>query len=334
MFDIVFHCDASPTTGFGHVARSAHLTALLQTRRPSLSVAFQGAIDAGAQNVATLLADRVSILEGGISATATLSVIDRMADHEDPDIWDEDHISQVISASRDVCFIASGTQEPALPASVYCLGYQPMNSPIKRARTEWGLQFAPIPPRPNPAKGTRELPQQNRALVALGGASSERPISTVLNALEATGRIDVVDVLLSPVGAKPVLEFAPSRIDLTLHRGIADIYPLFRQAALVVASYGNLMFEALADGAAVCVVGQKEMQVTLASRLAEYGYISNGGMVDDSRSNDITAAIVATLDQAEAMTQKAAVALEGAGLARIAERLEQIFIDAETTSVS
>jgi spore coat polysaccharide biosynthesis predicted glycosyltransferase SpsG len=86
----------------------------------------------------------------------------------------------------------------------------------------------------------------------------------------------------------------------------------------VIASFGNLVYEALSLGAPVCVVGQKAFQISLSEKLAALDLCVSAGAATPGREADIRSAIERTLDHRDALSQRALAAIDGRGFERIA----------------
>lgn len=321
-YDVVFYADATPRTGFGHVARSAKLAALLRRNSAGLNVAIQGELTKAACDTVRTIAPEIEILGSDAFIPARLSVIDRMSDTEDPDAWDATQLECIRETSERVCFIASGSREPALPDDVLCIGYQPLETSCVRPLTRWGLEYAPISPAGDrPLRGNRPIAGKARALVALGGAPTLEPVELMMQALAATEAFEHADVLLSPFAKNTAIQLQENTLSVRTHQNIASVDPLIRAADIAIVSYGNLMFEAMSYGIAVFVVGQKDMQAVLAERLARDEMIVNGGLVVAERLAELSAGIRTTLERAPTIAANAAMATRDGGLPRVADLL-------------
>jgi hypothetical protein len=246
-----------------------------------------------------------------------VTVVDRLFDSDDAESVDLAAIETCRSKGVRVLCIVSGTLVPKLAADVLIVGYQP--SSVENAdNVHWGLDYAPVPPEAIDRRGTTR--DRVRALIALGGHQDLDPLAVVCRALAPIKDIETVEILMSPVATDTKLANLElgAHQSVTVRRGVPDVMTLLAGAGLVIASFGNLVFEALAVGAPVCVVGQKAFQTDLAGKLAALDLCVSAGEVASGREADIRAAIERTLAQREDLSRRAQAAIDGRGFERIA----------------
>ncbi len=315
MAQILFSTHATANTGFGHAARCARLAGLLAARRPSLDIALEGAFsDSARARLAAMSGFRLT----APGEPADVAIYDRMDDVQAPEVWDPAHLDDLRRRCRSVLFMANGRRDPEMPAEVTAIGYKPGGPPARPPRLLWGLEFAPVAGDMVPA-----LPmvrQHDSALVALGGAQGSDGLLAVLDAMsriDALRHVDVIDSPVNPIAAPlPGLRANQSQ---SVHRGVPSLTPFLASAAVVIASYGHLGYEAMACGAPLCLVGQKPFQADYADRLAERGLCISAGLLADNGPEGLTEAISATLSAGDQLGRAASAAVDGRGLDRIAD---------------
>ncbi len=320
MTDVLFVCDATPDTGFGHVGRCIQLAALMQRQRPGLRVGFQGTYADGAHQRIANGAPWVTVHRDGRAMPSALAVIDTMDDTEDPNAWDPDRVQHVSTQAQSVAFIANGTTAPNLDAGITCIGYQPGGEAADPPRVFWGLEYAPVSSAALTSAPARR--SSDRALIALGGAKDDHALNLALGALAQIKQIAHVDILQSPVAP-----FRPNPAKLrpgqtfSLHANVPSVQPLLSAATLVVASYGHLGYEALAAGAPLCLLAQKFFQEVYADRLEELGLAISAGRAGDCSTDKLALACAQTLESAQTLSKRARAAVDGRGIDRIASIL-------------
>jgi spore coat polysaccharide biosynthesis predicted glycosyltransferase SpsG len=315
---LLFVCDAHTAMGFGHASRCLHLARLVAGRVPDgADVAFQGTFSDGARQRLLSAFPGLAIVDPDRPVHADVAVVDRMTDTENLEVWDPQLIDALRRHSARVIYLASGVTAPPLPEDVECIGYQPGGPPPRPPAIRWGLEYAPVAvDAPSPAAVARE---SDRVLIAFGGSPDNRALSIALDAVRANRRIRHVDVLLSPVtdAGAPDLRGGDHQT-LTAHRNVPSVRPLIERAALVIASYGHLGWEALSLGSAVCFLGQKAFQIELADRLAQRGLAVSAGGTDAGARTLLDEAIQRALADAPSLRARARAAVDGRGLDRIA----------------
>ena len=326
--DVLFVTDANPRAGFGHLARCLAIAAHLP---PGLRIGFQGTLsgDATARIEATMPGACWHAPQE--APRARLAFIDRLAHPDRLDADDPAFIAAVHARVDTLLVLSSGTRPPTLPDGAICIGYQPADVTPAPPSLFWSFDYAPVPaglvdtPRP-----PREA---SRLLVALGGHPDDTLLRKVLGEVSALSAVTDVDVLLSPAmpqGAPPYQVGAHQR--LTCHRGVPSVAPLLGRAGAVVASYGNLVYEALALGTPVCAVGQKAFQVALGEALAARDLIVCAGAVDTLTPGALATALEDTFVHAARRAAKGRATIDGEGLARLAKLIQSALTPQEEES--
>jgi spore coat polysaccharide biosynthesis predicted glycosyltransferase SpsG len=252
-----------------------------------------------------------------------VAVVDRLRDPDDAESVDFAAIESLRMKGAKVVCIASGTKLPDLPDDVLIFGYQPTTVRDHRGNVRWGFDYAPVAPGIELA--IRSARDDRCVLVALGGHEDFIPLVTVCKALSLVEAVKTVQILISPVVGAPI----PKNIRAGMHQvvvvrhNVANVLELIAESGLVIASYGNLVFEALAVGTPTCVVGQKRFQTELAERLAMLGLCINAGPAIAGRDPEISAAINRALDRRGALSRSGMSVVDGRGLQRIARAIAE-----------
>lgn len=317
-YDYVFCVDGLPSTGFGHVARCLAISAALRRHQPAAQIAFWGDY-AKAVRARIEAGPSIDILPraAGDAFTAAVGFYDTMSDPERPEAFDAERLATLQARTTRTLFLASGLTPPDV-ADAFVVGYQPGEPAHETPNRRWGLAYAPVEsdaPRPQDC-----APEAGRLLIALGGGSDPRAAGLALEAGAACEAAGAIDLLQSPV-APPPSAAARARLGerLTLHRGVPSVAPLLSRAAVVLASYGNLGFEALAAGKALCLVAQKEFQAVYAERLQSLGAAVNAGRYAALTADRLAAALTDCFARADALGATGAALVDNRGIDRLAE---------------
>lgn len=325
---IIFYCNGGSDQGFGHVSRCIILAGILEQDRSGRSISFCGDYDGEVLKRIRRACPTVTIEPSGNFSPAAVAVIDRMTNKWDPSDWDDDFLGAVRRASGAVVHIGSGIRGPAPAGNMICIGYQPCAELEPRPGLYWGLEFAPVPP------GLRRVaerrPDRHRAFVGIGGGGDADSLSTVLSALEDVDQIYAIDVLISPV-AEYDLSTDVTKKPVTFHQNVPSVAPFLARAGLVIASHGNLLFEALALGTPVCAVGQKEFQSEYGELFEKMGLAISGGILGTVESRALTVLFERTLENAEQLSAKAYAEIDDQGLIRTARLIDKQFKKIEST---
>lgn len=317
--DIRFVVDATAESGFGHGARCLSLAAQIDAVSPNRQIVFQGRFSDEARHrmSASSLVGRIVAPDAQIQST--VSVIDRMSDPADINVWDWYLTEQTVATSDRTIAIFSGDEPPDLPESVVGLGYQPRDDDAVPEGWLWSLDYAPVGSDflALPLELSRQH-EAGRLLIAMGAATDTRGVWEALDAALRTADVDKIEVLLSPLvesGESLKQKFASDRISWLSN--VADIRPHLLGANVVVTSYGNLGFEALALGRPVCFLAQKQFQARLAARLARNGVAIDAGTAGEAGPDQIAASFSEAFIKADVLSAKARKFIDGKGLDRI-----------------
>lgn len=315
----LYVCDGTFRSGFGHAARCLQIAQLMRAARPDLRVVFQGEFSEGAQQrLRSAMPDLVLVTPQDACA-ADIAFIDRMSDFDDIEACDLALVSAIAGRCRKVVYLASGFTVPTLPQGVVCMGYQPGGPASLPDGVEWSLDYAPVS---SHVLRFADLPRDPAsALIAFGGAPDERAPCLAARAVASMPAIRHVRVLGSPVNA--TLPTLPLRADQSVEtlRNVPEIGPLLAGAGVVLCSFGNLGYEALALGAPLVLVGTKRFQADLADQFAMLGIATTAGLLDETDDAAMRAALASALDDAVALGARARRLIDGHGLDRIARRL-------------
>jgi hypothetical protein len=191
----------------------------------------------------------------------------------------------------------------------------------------WGYEFAPTC---LTGRGSRSR-DPDRLLIALGGNRTSAALKTAMFGAFEFGSFRAIDVLLSPVGTVDPPPPVPG-VALQILRGVPDVEPLLRSAGTVLTSAGNLCYEALACGAPVCLLAQKQFQADLARRLADEGLAVNAGRAETCSPSDVANALAATSARAAGLSARGAARIPHDGLLRIADIVGRSFVHNRTGS--
>ncbi len=320
--EVLFLCTADARVGFGHLRRC--LTVAARLDRAGVRVAFAGQLDAAAREQLRATLPQVPVGDAGDAAP--LAVLDCMFDPQDPDHYDLDFLRAVAARHAQVVLVTSSIRvPPELPVTAV-VGH--MLEPVARPTFTLyrGLEWAPVAPEAVAWRDTtRDFPDPpRRVLVAFGNWADPAGARLALEALDRTGWPCSVQVLLPPAlrPHRPELARAAGRPACEVLTDVPSVFPLLHAADLLVGSYGNLTFEALALGVPTVVVAIKPFMHAYAARLAALGALINAGEVGDLTPSALAGQLTAlTASTRRALSRQGRALVDGQGLARLADLL-------------
>lgn len=319
--ELRFICDGNARTGFGHVARCLTLASIVTHRIREVRVAFQG-------DYSDLVVDRIraevndAVIVGPDSFQyADVTVLDRLGHPDVLNSHDEGLLKRAAGHCSRLLFIASGLNVPDMPENAEAVGYQPGGG--GGTSTRWGFKYAPVTPLL--LEGPSRQRRSDLALVALGSHVDHHAASLAVTALSELPEIGQIAVFGSPAMPSQLpLDSVP--VPTTFHEGLPTLAGLLREAGVVIASFGNLAYEALALGAPLVLLAQKQFQSDLAFRFAELGLAVNCGLARERTARALMEDIRRALLLAPQLSEAGPKAVDGKGLIRIAAMIEELML--------
>ena len=156
-------------------------------------------------------------------------------------------------------FLSSGKELPRIKENNIYIGYQPIENKYNKKNVYWGLSFAPTFKLNTKNKIKRE---NDSIFIALGGHKNNLELKILINAINEIKEIKKIYILKSPVNENLHFNENEFRSDLKINilNNIKSIESFLLKSTIVIASYGNLCFEALSFNAPLCIVAQKPFQ--------------------------------------------------------------------------
>ena len=317
---ILFVCDANDRSGFGHAARCLKVARSVLARKPESEAIFQGEFSEGARKALIAMLPDIAFISADDNFFADVALIDRMSDFDDIEACDSVLVARIARRCGKTVYLTSGVSVPLLPDGVVCLGYQPGGPTARPPNLYWGIEYAPVSS--DLLRHTIAPRCRDSALIAFGGAPDDRALFQGVRAFALIPEIIRINVLLSPVNDRPIgnLPFRPDQ-EVSYCRGLPSIGPLLAQSGVVLASFGNLGYEALAIGAPLCFLGTKKFQSDLACAFAKMNIATTAGLLCDSSFSAIAEACREALERADELSRNAQALIDGNGIDRIADFL-------------
>lgn len=144
-------------------------------------------------------------------------------------------------------------------------------------------EFADVNRRPRTASEAA-----NKILVSFGGADPANALPSLIKKLEHINVPDLEIIILGGIVNRSIGDVRAvagrSPLSISFHDHVADILPMMEWAELGVIMGGGTLWECMAAGLPVASFSLDETQSTILDRLAEAGYISSLGSINDIES--------------------------------------------------
>jgi spore coat polysaccharide biosynthesis predicted glycosyltransferase SpsG len=149
----------------------------------------------------------------------------------------------------------------------------------------------------------------------------------ILDTLQKSRANGKINLLLSPEHN----EFwnknknAYNLLNLEVHQNVPSVYELVIQSDLIIGSYGNLTYEALALGVPFVSIGLKSFQVEYSKLLASKGFIYFLGDVESVNEPKIEHMLaILNKEKRSSMVNAGYSSVDGQGLFRIVEVMNRM----------
>ncbi len=326
-FDLVYHCDAHPAIGMGHLKRGLDILEELRGRRPILDLGLAGSFtDSARAFLASHLPLRVEVFgPGDVRPAARVAVFDTMADPSRPEVLDHSRAVKIGATAGRLVLISSARTVRLSEAVDVLIDHMPAVEVLGAVprRQYLGLEYAPVSKEFVPEREEAGVLPRN-LLAVIGGNDVQDGPALLLNQLDQSHvpGFDGVEVIVSPHFPAPNLEELRA-----LHPGarilqnVASLRPHLLKARAVICTYGNITYESLTLHRPTFVVAYKDFQQEYASELERLGLVVNLGRFGALDRNKMkTLASGAALEQ---LSERAAAVFEKPGIGRIASVLEE-----------
>jgi spore coat polysaccharide biosynthesis predicted glycosyltransferase SpsG len=307
-------CDANASIGFGHASRCANIAKYLLKSSQNIKIGFMGNYVLEVKKRIIDILGSIEFLSENKKFNASCIIIDALGDNNDPDILPTAKFDYARKYSKNLIFLSSGSVIKDLPKDMICIGYHPSGVHSLSPNIYWGLKYAPtiLSEKKNCVKR-----DYSSALLALGGVNNITVFDSVVDALKEIKTIKEVNILISPVNHNINFEYDKKSSYFKTHYNLKSISPLLYKAGLVIASFGNLSYEALAHGAPLCLVGTKTFQAQYGEFLVKERLAYNAGLIDKYDTKNILFAINKTINNAKILS------MNGKGIMRQAAIIKQ-----------
>jgi len=320
MYDIIFMCDANASIGFGHASRCANIAKYLLKSSQNIKIGFMGNYVLEVKKIIIDILGSIDFLSENKRFKASCIIIDALGDHNDPDILPTVKFDCARKYSKNLIFLSSGSVIKDLPKDIICIGYHPSGVNSSSPNIYWSLKYAPtmLSEKKNFVKR-----DYSSALLALGGVKNSTVFDSVVDALKEIKTIKEVNILISPVNHNINFEYNKKSSYFKTHYNLKSVSPLLYKAGLVIASFGNLSYEALAHGAPLCLVGTKKFQAEYGEFLVKEKLVYNAGLIYKYDTKNIFYAINKTINNAKILSKNGKSKIDGKGIMRQAAIIKQ-----------
>lgn len=315
MFDLIFICDANSSVGFGHASRCANIAKQLLDLSKNIKIGFIGNYVSEVKKRIITLLGSVEFLSYDDNYRSSCVIIDALGDNSNPDILPLKKFDIGRKFSKNLVFLSSGATIRGLPEDIICIGYQPSGINSIYPKVYWGLKYAP----------TLKVTSKNiikrdssSILLALGGINNSVVFNSIIDALKDFNSIKEVNILLSPVNQSLKFKYDQNSNYFKTYSNIKSISPLLYKVGLVIASFGNLSYEALAHATPLCSVGTKKFQAEYGEFLFNENLAYNVGLIDCYNPKKVSVSIKKTIKNAGQLSHNATLKVDDRGIFRIA----------------
>ena len=283
-FDIIFYCDSNQYTGFGHASRCSRLSVILKKLKKKLRIGVIGNISPKSKLLMLKSNKNLIFIENQYSVNSRIAFIDKMFDYEDPNVLDKKFLLLVKKKSDVVIVMFSGIYLKSAQNDIIYIGYQPVKNIL------WDLSFAPTQ-----ISKLKIIPRRkNCFFLALGGNQSNTEIKKLIQVINLIEQVKYLEILVSPVNKNINLDDISIRnnLKLTFISNVKNLSPYLLKSTLVISSFGNLCYEAIAHKTPTIIVAQKKFQAKYAELLERENNVYSLGFPSAQKLIDLKLKII------------------------------------------
>ena len=281
-FDLIYYCDGYPEIGMGHVFRGIDIVNSFVKENPDSVVAIQGKYhDQSINFIRKQLLSNIEILSFNEEAKSIVSVIDTMFYPGELRINNE-YFSRVKKKSSTLIFLWD-VMEYTIPKEVdIAINHLPYSKIYGDTKFEkyLGLEYTPVPRK---FYENNSYKKNTGSILSIIGSSNmpnvvEPFLSYLVNLDTELEKI----IILSPSYNKAVLsEFKQNFNNITFKQNVFKIENYIKEASVVVTTYGNTTFQAMASKVPTFTVAFQDFQNLYGGKLESAGYSVNLGMFEN-----------------------------------------------------
>lgn len=325
-YHVVYHCDAKPSIGMGHLARGLDVLTALRRLQPTYELAICGEFATQAsQFMHEHLPANVDVLPSSNESTCLVAVLDTMYDPQHPEAVDEQRVANLSKASGSVVLVSSSRiTQSYQPISmlidhipnVHIIGHKP-----NYVRS--GYDYVPVSS--EFLTTARSVTPKNSLVALIGGNTEPYGPAALLQAIPGPPLgFDSMHVVVSPhVPQVEVQHIKQQYPRVCIHQNLASTASLMRQAKAVITTYGNATYESLSLHKPTFTVAYKSFQDEYAEVLERDGLVRRLGYF---KSLDAHRVIESLCDKclANSLMQRATQLFGVAGIDNIAHALIEL----------
>jgi spore coat polysaccharide biosynthesis predicted glycosyltransferase SpsG len=326
--EILFHCNANASVGYGHLRRCLFLGE--QLVEWGESVGYSGPIDEKGRDLITSRLPNADYRGTQGVGDTHLTVIDFMYDSHDPEYYDRELIQSVSGSSQQSILLTSSNTVPAeLPVDIV-VGHLLDDSKVRTYEFKAGFEYAPVDPsvrrwRPQEPPAMSDL---NRVFVGFGNWGDPEGVRLMLNALREwsyTGKVDLLlpSALLSYQSELESLG-QEAEYDVDVRHQIPSVPELLVEADVAIGTYGHITYEAMGVGTPFLIVGVKPFMVEYGKQLEEGNLAVCAGLVGALEPEELARKLsFLDPDRRQELSRRGWEAVDGCGLKRTAQLIRQ-----------
>jgi len=293
-YDLVYHCDAFPAIGTGHLKRALDVLSLLRRRRPEYSLAVSGSFMGEAETfLCKMLPKGVVRCLAQNPAPARVAVLDSMAVPGKPGSLDHHRAKSIRCVSGKLVLISSALDVEVNDSVDLVIDHLPyaMLTGSGTSRVLKGFEFAPVAP--DVAREATVAPENsNRLAMIIGGGRRQVGPDAMIELLAGgfARRFAEKVMIVSPQYPSSDFKRVQKRggEGLSVLRNVPSVASWLAGSAAVVCTYGNATFESLTLHRPTFTLNYAAFQDEYAERLHESGLVCNLGNFDQLRSERLT----------------------------------------------
>lgn len=279
-YQVVYHCDANPSIGMGHLARGLDVLTALRRLQPTYKLAICGKFASQAlQFMHEHLPCGVDVLPSANASAGLVGVLDTMYDPQYPEAVDELRVASIAKICSSVVLVSSSRITQSYPPVSMLIDHIPDVQILGHTPNCVRSGYDYVPVSSEFLTAARSATQNDSLVALIGGNAEPYGPAALLQAVPAPPLgFDSMHVVVSPhVPPNEVQHLRQRYPRVYLHQNLPTTAILMGQAKTIITTYGNATYESLSLHKPTFVVAYKSFQDEYAKALERDGLVRRLG---------------------------------------------------------
>ena len=285
-YDIIYHCDASPEIGIGHLSRGINIMNAYIKKHPDSTLAIKGKFD---NNIISFiegnLNKNIQVLSPKSNSVCSVGIIDTMFYPGKQDI-NLEYIKSIKSNTNKLILLWDAIEIDVPNEVDIIINHLPYVQLFGNTKVKKYIGFDYMPVLSEYYNDFTYKQKDGDILSVFGSNTNPADILPFLTYLNGIVYDNKIRVLLSPSYQVSFLnELSKKFEDIEFLQNVESVFELIKDASAVITTYGNTTFQVLTAKVPVFNIAYQPFQNYYAQKLEDAGFSVNLGNFSNFSKN-------------------------------------------------